>query len=150
MNPTISVAIISAAASIIVAAASIIVAAATFVLTKRAQRKDLLQQRKLVHYQDLLSAISDLAVDDTDKTEANLKFAKALNTIALVAPQSVITALMDFHDEAKLSDPNKSPDGHDRKLQILLLEIRKSLELPFKDKPDSFNFHLIGSRPKKK
>jgi hypothetical protein len=142
MDPTISVAIISAAASIIVAAV-------TFVLTKRAQRKDVLQQRKLAHYQDLLSGISDLAIDDIDKTEANLKFARAVNTIALVAPQSVISALMDFHDEVKFSNPNKSVDNHDKKLKKLLLEMRKSLELPFEDDPSTFNFHLVGFKPKK-
>lgn len=142
MNPTISVAIISAAASIIVATA-------TFVLTKRAQRKDILQQRKLAHYQDLLSGISDLASDDIDKTEANLKFARTANTIALVAPQSVISALMDFHDEIQFSNPNKSVDNHNKKLQKLLLEMRKSLELPSRDDPSSFNFHLVGSIPKK-
>jgi hypothetical protein len=140
MNPTISVAIISASASVIVAAI-------TFVLTKRAQRRDLLQQRKLAHYQDLLSALSDLAVDGINKNEANLKFAKSVNTIALVAPQSVINALMAFHDEVKFSNPNKTVEGHDKKLRQLLLEMRKSLELPFKDNPESFNFHLIGSKP---
>ena len=85
MSPIVQVAIISASASIIVAAI-------TFLLTKRAERKDALQLRKLKHYQELLCSISDLAVDDIDKTEANKSFAKAVNTIALVAPQFVIKA----------------------------------------------------------
>jgi hypothetical protein len=141
MNSAIYVAIISASASIIVAAI-------TFVLTKRAQRKDVLQERKLAHYQELLSAISDLVIDDLDKTAANIRFARSVNTIALVAPQNVIDALMVFHDEVKYTNPNKTADAHDRKLRRLLLEMRKSLELPFKDDPGSFNFHLIGTKPK--
>lgn len=142
MNPTILVAIITASASIVIAAL-------TFVMTKRAERKDVLQQRKLSHYQELLSAISDLAIDDIDKDEANLRFAKAVNTIALVAPQNVITELMNFHDEIKFSNTEKTLEKHDQKLKNLLLSMRKSLELPFKDDPKSFNFHLVGTKPNK-
>jgi len=72
METSITVAIISASASIVVAALS-------FVLSKRAERKALLQQRKLAHYQELLDALSDLAVDGTDK--ANQRFANAVNTM---------------------------------------------------------------------
>lgn len=142
MNPTILVAIITASASIVVAALS-------FVLTKAAERRDVLQQRKLSHYQDLLSAISDLAIDYVDKEKADFKFAKAVNTIALVAPQEVIAALMDFHSEIKYSNANKTMEAHDHKLRTLLLAMRKSLNLPFKDDPQTFNFHLIGSKPPK-
>jgi hypothetical protein len=143
VDPTVIVAIIAGAASIIVAALS-------FWLTKRAERKDALQQRKLEHYRALLSAISDLAVDGVNKDEANKRFAQAANTIALVAPPRVISALIAFHDEVKFSNPNRSADGHDKKLKDLLLAIRWSLELPFEDDPSTFDFHLIGSQPTKR
>lgn len=123
-------------------------AALSFALNKRAERKTALQQRKLAHYQELLNALSDLAVDGIDKEKANQRFANAVNTIALVAPQHVIEALMRFHDEVKFSNPNASQEGHDRALKILLLAIRKSLDLPFRDDPTTFDFHLIGSQPK--
>jgi hypothetical protein len=142
MNSTILVAIIAASASIIVASFN-------FILTKRAERKDVLQLRKLTHYQELLSAISDLAIDDVDKDEANLKFAKAVNTIALVAPQNVINELMIFHAEIKYSNTERSLEKHDQKLRNLLLAMRKSLELPFKDDAKKFNFHLVGTKPNK-
>ena len=140
MNPTITVAIIAGAVSIIVAALS-------FLLTKHAERRDALQQRKLEHYKELLLAISDLAVDGVDKAEANQRFARAANIIVLVAPPKVITALMAFHDEVKFSNPNRSIEAHDRKLKELLVAIRWSLRLPFEDEP--FDFHLIGSQPPK-
>jgi proline dehydrogenase len=142
VNSTVIVAIIGAAASIIAASLS-------FWLTKRAERQDALQQRKLEHYHELLSAISDLAVDGADKDQANQNFARAANTIALVAHPRVIAALMAFHDEVKFSNPTRTTEGHDRKLKELLLAIRKSLDLPFKDDPATFDFHLIGSRPTK-
>ncbi|UCD88663.1 MAG: hypothetical protein JSW04_09335 [Desulfobacterales bacterium] len=138
MDPTITVAIIAGAVSIIVAALS-------FWLTKRAERLDALQQRKLEHYRELLLAISDLAVDGVDKEEANRRFARAANIVVLVAPPKVITALMAFHDEAKLSNLNRSIEAHDRKLKELLVAIRWSLRLPFENEP--FDFHLIGSEP---
>lgn len=141
MEPTITVAIIAGAASIVVAALS-------FWLTKRAERRDALQQRKLEHYRELLFAISDLAVDGVDKEAANQRFARAANVIVLVAPPRVINALMAFHDEVKFSNPNRSSEGHDKKLKELLKEIRWSLQLPFENEP--FEFHLIGSRPTKK
>lgn len=140
MDSAITVAIIAGAASIFVAALS-------FLLTKRAERQDALQQRKLEHFRELLLAISDLAIDGVDKEEANRRFARAANIIVLVAPPKVINALMAFHDEVKFSNPNQNAEGHDRKLKELLVAIRWSLQLPFED--EEFDFHLIGSRPTK-
>ena len=81
MNDSILVAIITASGGILVAAL-------TFYLTKRHELKVEWRHEKLNHYKTLLSGLSDLATDGTD--EANLKFAQAANTIALVAPQYVI------------------------------------------------------------
>lgn len=60
METSIIIAFISASASIIVAAFSL-------VRNKRAQRKAVLKQRGVTHYQELLNALSDSAVDGTDK-----------------------------------------------------------------------------------
>ena len=143
METSILIAIISASASIIVAALS-------FALNKWAERKNSLQERRVVHYQKLLDALSDLAVDGINKEKANQRFANAVNTIALVAPQYVIDALMAFHDEVKFTKTNRSEEGHDKKLKELLLAIRKSLDLPYKDDPSTFNFHLIGASGKRR
>jgi hypothetical protein len=134
--------------AIIGASGSILVAALTFVLTKWHQLKVEWQHEKLNHYKVLLSSLSDLAVDGTDKREANMRFALAANTIALVAPQYVIAALMAFHDAVKYSNPNKSPEEHDRLLKELLLAIRRDIGLATKDNRETFHFHLIGSAPR--
>lgn len=133
--------------AIITVSGSIVVAALTFYLTKRHQLKVEWQHEKLNHYKVLISSLSDLAVDGTDKTEANMKFSLASNTIALAAPQDVIEALMDFHDEVKHSNPNKSPERHDELLIKLLLAIRRDIGLAKKDNVETFKFHLIGSAP---
>jgi len=79
-----------------------------------------------------------------------MRFALAVNTIALVAPQYVIDALMAFHDEVKFSNPHRSPERHDQLLNQLLLAIRKDIGLARKDQSDTFSFHLIGAAPKER
>ena len=142
METTVLIALISTCGSIVVASL-------TFYLTKKEKIKMEWQQIKINHYKLLLSAISDLAIDTLDHNEANLKFANASNTIALVAPQKVITALMNFHDEVKFSNKNKSIEKHDQLLKKLLLEIRKDIGISEKDIEKTFTFHLIGSLPKR-
>lgn len=135
--------------ALITTAGSILVASLSFYLTKRSQLEMDRQQNKVNHYKVLLSSLSDLATDGMDKDEANRKFALASNTVALVAPQSVITALMEFHDEVKFSNPNRSVNKHDELLVKLLLQIRKDIGVSGRDDNKTFNFHLIGSVPKK-
>ena len=133
MDVTLQVAIVSACLSIVGASV-------TFYLAKSTERRDKLQQRKLEHFGQLMTAISDLASDGVDRDEANERFNRAVNTIVLVAPQKVVQAVMAFHDEAKLSNPNRTQEGHDKRLNELVLAMRKSLELPFPDDPATFNF----------
>ena len=140
LNVTIIVAVVSASASILAAAL-------TFYLTKRHELAVQLRHEKLNHYKVLLAAISDLAVDGTNKTDANMRFALAVNTIGLAAPQYVISALMAFHDEVKYTNPCKSDERHDRLLNELLLAIRKDIGLAKGDNAGTFKFHLIGVAP---
>jgi len=140
MNDAIIVAIISASASLVVAAV-------TFYLTKKHELSVQWRTEKLNHYRVLLSALSDLAVDGTDKDDANRRFALAVNTIALAAPQDVISALMAFHDEVKFSNPDKSPKRHDELLKEVMLAVRRDIGLAKGDDAHQFNFHLIGSAP---
>jgi hypothetical protein len=128
---------------------SIIIASLIYYFTKKQQIDKEWRDAKINHYKVLLSSLSDLAVDGKNKDEANRNFSLAVNTICLVAPQYVITALMNFHDEIKFTNQNKSQENHDKFLIKLLLEIRKDIKISTKDKPDSFNFHLIGSSPKR-
>ncbi len=134
--------------TIITVTSSILIAALTFYLTKKHELSVKWQNEKLNHYKVLFSSISDLAVDGNNKNKASMNFALAVNTIALVAPQYVIDALMAFHDEVKFTNTDKSPDRHDKLLVQLLLAVRKDIGLAKGDKCTSFKFHLIGSLPK--
>ena len=140
MDATVQVAIVSACVSVVSASWMLY-------LTKKAERRDRLQQRKLEHYEQLMTAISDLASDGVDQNAANERFNRAVNTIVLVAPQAVVQALMEFHDEIRVSNPTRTQEGHDKTLKTLILVIRASLDLPFSDDPVTFRFHLIGRKP---
>jgi len=137
-------------AALIAAFASILVASLSFYFTKKHEREANLRNEKLNHYKVLFSGLSDLAVDGTNKNEANMRFALAANTIALAAPQYVIDALMAFHDEVKFSNPDKSLERHDELLKELLLAVRKDIGLAKGDNKHTFNFHLIGAAPSKR
>jgi len=127
----------------IAACASILVASLTFYFTKKHERTVQLRNEKLNHYKVLFSALSDLAVDGTDKNDAGRRFSLATNTIALVAPQNVINALMSFHTEAMSS--NKKTERLNELLKELLLAVRKDIGLAKGDNRNTFNFQLIGS-----
>ena len=135
------------AVAIITGGASLLVAAVMFYLTKRHELAVQLRNEKLNHYKVLFSALSDLAVDGADKDDANMRFALAVNTIALAAPQEVIGALMAFHDEVKFSNPDPSSEAHDRLLKDLLLAVRRDIGLAKGDDVTSFSFHLVGGAP---
>jgi hypothetical protein len=136
MNVQITVALITASTGIFVAAI-------TFFLTKSRERSVQLQQRKQTQYQELLSSISDLADESVELDQARRRFAAAVNTIVLVAPQPVISALMAYYRELAL----EAIDRPQRValLRDLVLEIRKSLELPFADDPNTFDFELAAA-----
>ena len=139
--------------AIIGGSVSIFSIALSYYLTKRYQLFVDLRNEKISHYKILLTAISDLAVDGMDKEDANRRFSLAANTIALVAPQYVIEALMVFHNWVNYSNRenwDKSPEKHDKLLKELLLSVRKDIGLAKGDNSKTFNFHLIGSAPTKK
>ena len=136
--------------AIVGAIATVGTAALSFYLNERAKRKAEWQQKKFTHYSELFSAVSDLAVDSVSHYEANEKFAKSSNTITLIASQEVISHLMVFHDFIKFSNKdNFTTERHDALLKDLILAIRKDIGLSEdKDNPETFNYHLVGSRPK--
>jgi competence protein ComGF len=135
--------------AVITVSGSVLVAAVSYFLTKRQQREAEWRDSKLNHYKVLLSSISDLAVDNQD-VEAHQKFALAMNTLALVAPQKVIKAMLAFHDGVKLSSEDRSLERHDQLLADLLLAIREDLGMKPKDDPATFRYHLVGAPPRRK
>ncbi|WP_154668192.1 hypothetical protein [Pseudoduganella violaceinigra] len=134
MDTPITVAIISAAASIVVAAG-------TFFLTKRKEREAEWRKQKLEHYREFLDALSRTVGSDSTP-EAQRRWARATNTIGLVAAQRVLSALRQFQDAIARSNPNPSVETHDHALNQLMLAIRADLNVSPTDDPDTFSFRL--------
>lgn len=127
-------------------AGGLITAAASYWFTKKQQLELQRAESKLNHYKTLLTAISDLAIDNLDH-DAHRRFANAVNTIALVGPQSVVMAVLAFHDGIKMSSTDRSSENHDRLLTALVLAIRDDLKIEPEDLPATFSYHLVGAPP---
>jgi hypothetical protein len=132
------------AVAIISASTAIVVAALTFFLTKSKERADHLRQRKQDQYQELLSAMSLLGDDSIpDRAQVVKRWSAAVNMIALVAPQEVIIALMNWRREVR---KGITQERHDELYKALVIALRKSLELPYEDDPATFppDFTILG------
>lgn len=127
--------------AIIAASASIFGAAVTFYLTKQKDREAEWRKQKLEHYKELLLAMSGIV--GTDATpEGQLRFAKACNTVVLVASQQVVQSLLNYQDEISVSNAHKSLERERQFLNKLLLEVRKDIGISPADDPSTFSFAL--------
>ena len=127
--------------AVISASASIVVAAVTFLLTKRKEREAEWRKQKLEHYREFLDALSGVVGTDATR-EGQLRWARACNTIGLVASQKVLLALRQFQDAIAKSNKNSSVEEHDKKLNQMMLAIRADLDISPADDPKSFSFRL--------
>lgn len=134
MDTPISIAVISAAAAIVVPAIS-------FYFTKRKERQADWQKYKFGQYRDFLISLSGIV--GTDSTpEGNRRFAMACNTLHLLASPRVLTALHEFQDEIRVSNPNRSDEKHDAMLSRLVWEIRNDLKMPQTGDRNTFKARL--------
>jgi GTPase involved in cell partitioning and DNA repair len=146
--------------AIITSAVTILLALVMFYLNKRAERKESYLQRNLKLYSELLNTITDLIitnkkmVTETDEkkkesaekmfNDANDRFARAFNSIHLIAPQEVISVAIEFHKEIQKNNENRRRKSYEQILKKLILSIRRRLELPYKDDPIFFNVYFVG------
>lgn len=136
--------------AVISALGSIIAALVSYHFSRKREIEADWRNQKLVSYKELLSALSDAAIHGINQDKAQERFANAFNTIALVAPQSVLQRLLEFHNEIRVGNPNASKEKHDSLLTALVFEIRKDLQMKPADDIGNFQFRLIGKRPDKK
>jgi hypothetical protein len=130
--------------SVISAASALLVAVAGYVFTKRAEREARWRDEKLAHYKEFVASLSGVIENETTP-EGQVRFAKACNDVLLFAPQRVIQTLDEFHDEIRISNPNKSKERHDALLARLLLETRRDIGIRPADDEKSFRVHLWAS-----
>jgi hypothetical protein len=140
MTPTLVTVLGTILVATITVTGGIVGAAVSFYLTKRHEQRAQWQQDKLNHYRVLLSALSDWLGAGIDKDDAKKRFVLAVNTIALVAPQDVIDACMDYTDQ--LAGERREAE----QLNRLLLAVRRDIGLSGTDNPNTFRFRLVTAR----
>jgi len=128
--------------ALITTSASILLAALSVYFTKRAERAADLRTRKQEQYLQLLKAFAAFYDTTGNEITARQNLASALNTIVLVAPQDLFAAAMAYYREMLIADPPRF-EVRDELMKVLILKMRDSLELPFKDHLDSFDFTII-------
>ena len=133
---------------IISVAGALLVAAASYWFAKQAEREAEWRKEKLKHYMAFVDSLSGILKEESTP-EGQIAFAKACNDILLFAPQFVIEALMNFQDEIKISNKNKSLEKHDELLSQLFLAMRKDVGIKPKDEEATFKVRLWGSGVKK-
>ncbi|MEZ5823276.1 MAG: hypothetical protein R3C97_00550 [Geminicoccaceae bacterium] len=112
--------------ALISAAASIVLATVGYTLSKKKEREADWRKKKLEMYHQLFDGIAGIVSEDVTP-DGQRTFARACNTIGLIASPEVIVAVQRFQKAAK---PGHSHQEHDRALTDLLRAVRKDLGLP--------------------
>ena len=142
MDRTVLIALISAAAALI---GGVVVAMANYYLSIRREHEADWRKLKFERYQEYVVSLSGV-VQGRETREAKLRYADAVNSLSLVAPESVLSALHKFQDEISYVNTNRSQGEHDRLLNILFREMRADIR-PKSVKDDTISFHLLAAPP---
>jgi hypothetical protein len=127
--------------AMIAAAASLIGAALSFFFALRKEREADWRKVKFDHYREFMTALSSIVGSDANP-EGHRQFARACNTVQLVASKRVIQALHDFRDEIAESNPRRLAKKHDELLSRLIREIRADLGLSHTSNPADLSIRL--------
>src|ERR1700722_9787662 len=116
--------------ALITAFATILVSAGTFFLTKYKEREAIWRAKKLSYYEEFFGAASGI-VGGVPSSEAQVRFATAVNNLHLIGSSGVIHALHAFTNEISVSNRAKMTMGrHDELWSRLVWEIRADLNDP--------------------
>ena len=127
---------------------AILVAGVTYYLGKAKDREAELRSQKFLHYKELIDALNGIVGSDPP-WENQRRWARAANTLALVASQEVLSALTQFQEATKISAPQHIRRLHDERLATLLLAIRTDLAVQPRDNQETFDFTLWNPDPQK-
>lgn len=118
----------------------------TSALTRRREHEADWRKLKLAQYQEYVLALSGV-VRERATANAQRRYADAVNSMALIAPITVLSALKAFQREISYKNENRTDAEHDRLLAILIRAIRADVH-PDRPYDDSiYEFHLLGLPP---
>ena len=133
--------------TVLTGAVALAVPSISYFLTKRNDRRVAQHNLKLSQYQEFMDALAG-SLRSVATEESLLRFARATNTLQLVASNEVIVALHALHEQISNSngDPRYDADN-DRALSKLIWEIRNDLNDPPTPTPAEFSARLWASGP---
>ena len=123
-------ALVSAVSALIVAGVG---AGLTYVFTKRREQEIEWRKLKLEHYRAYLTALSGV-VSSRSTSENQISYADAVNTLQLVAPETVVAALYNYQDAIRFNNTAASVDSHNAALTDLLKMMRTDVHPSLADK----------------
>ncbi len=117
----------------------------TYAFNKKREREAEWRKAKLEHYREYMAALSAV-VGHRSNDKAQTRYSDAVNTLALVAPPSVLRTLYAFQEEIRMSNANHSQVNHDNLLGDLLREIRRDVH-PKRPDDEGIDFRLMDAPP---
>jgi hypothetical protein len=121
----------------------------TFKKAKEAERESEWRKEKLKLYLNFVNALSGIT-DSEISDEGEINFAKACNDLHALAPSKVLSALHDYQNQIRISNPNPSNELKQKTLDSLLYQMRKDLQIKPSDNIQDFSMQLWSSGKKKK
>ena len=122
----------------------------TYWYTRRTRLEAEWRIDKLKHYKQFLDSITEVMSAPQDFNEVHKQFARACNSVLLIAPQQVTDLLFEyyrahqdtFHQEMTAEEEREYVSDQKRRLKLLVLAIRKDMRITPSDDPDTFQYML--------
>jgi len=100
------------------------------------------RKMKLEHYREYLLALSRVVGRDSDAT-AQRRYADAANSLTLVAPPNLMTALYAFQDEIGEANKRHDPLKAESLLNVLMRNMREDCHPQAPKDKEEFRFRII-------
>jgi hypothetical protein len=123
------------------ATAAILAVVITSMLARRREHEADWRKLKLGQYQEFILALSGV-VRERATPEAHRRYADAVNSMNLVAPGMVLTALQAFQKEISYINNDRSEDRHDRLLEALIRAMRTDIHPKWLNEDPTLSFRL--------
>lgn len=112
-------------------------------LTHRREHESDWRKIRFEQYREFMLALSQI-VEGRATDEAMRKYTDAVNSMALVAPMSVLKALQDYQAEISCSNPQRTDSAHDQLLNVLIRELRRDVHTSASNDDPSLKFQLLA------
>jgi len=143
MNGTLFTVLVSGMLSVVAALGA--VALTQYLGRKRDHEADW-RKMKLEHYKEYIAALSRVVGRDLD-ANAQRRYADAANSLTLVAPSDVLTALYSFQDGISYSNQSRDSTRNELMLSLLLRNMREDCHPKAPKDKAEFLFRMLDVPP---